>query len=905
MLDRLAPLVHRSVLAHPRWLTDVDAWHAHIPLAFFLVHLLRPRVLVELGTHRGDSYCAFCQEVDALGLDTKCYAIDTWTGDVHTGPYGPEALEDLRSHHDPLYGSFSTLVQSTFNEALTHFSDGEIDLLHIDGEHTYDGVTRDFQAWLPKLSKRGVVLLHDTNVRTDDFGVWRLWRGLLTTYSGFELPYAHGLGVLFVGSEPEPGVAEFVKLTSEQPSEVTDFFFALGERAAARGRASRLADELERRQEEQTRLENAVRERDSQLEQFHIELNRLRQERSHREALERELDAALARASALDVELASVQRSTSWHITAPLRRGKAALRRARRLMRILPPRLRAGIRRGSGKRLSLGKQVSAPRIVSRAGRPLATRPLISVILPTWNTDPDLLVRAISSVSQQTYANWELCICDDGSSRSDTRETLRQLVTCDTRLKVVFAESNQGISAASNMALELASGEFVTFLDHDDELTPEALYEFVGFFDEQPDIDVVYSDEDKIDVRGKRSEPFCKPDWSPEYFRGVMYVGHLLMIRRSLVEAVGGFDSSFDGVQDYELMLRISERTDRIEHVALVLYHWRKTPSSLASATDAKADIAAIQARAVQAHLDRTGTPAVASPHPTLPHRAVLRPKPRSKWPSVSIVIPTKNAPTHIARCLGSIFERTNYPSFEVVVVDNGTDDADARAALERHPVKLVAYDESYDESFNFSHSNNLGVAAAEGKHVVLLNNDTEVVDAGWLQTLVWHAELPGVGAVGPLLTYPDGTVQHAGVVLGFRGTADHVMRGAPSTSDGYAGSLACTHEVSAVTGACLTTPRSVYEEAGGLNEYFATHYQDVDFCLRLRERGLRIIFTPRTRLIHYESASRGSQYDHLDRAVLLDRWQTVIARGDPYYNPNFSLEHTDYRHEPARVAAAG
>jgi len=254
------------------------------------------------------------------------------------------------------------------------------------------------------------------------------------------------------------------------------------------------------------------------------------------------------------------------------------------------------------------------------------------------------------------------------------------------------------------------------------------------------------------------------------------------------------------------------------------------------------------------------------------------------------VIPTRDASEHISRCLDSIYRITDYPRYQVVVVDTGTKENAALEAIRRHPVALVPF----DAPFNFSRAINAGVVESSGDFVVLLNNDTEVIDADWLKTLTWQTELPGVGAVGPLLVYPDGTVQHAGVVLGFRGTADHVLRGASAGTDGYAGSLAATREVSGVTAACLMTRRSIFDEIGGLNEYFGTHYQDVDFCLQLRKRGLRILFTPHTTLIHHESASRGDSYDRLDRAILLDRWQSTIEQGDPYYNPNFSLDRIDY-----------
>jgi GT2 family glycosyltransferase len=376
----------------------------------------------------------------------------------------------------------------------------------------------------------------------------------------------------------------------------------------------------------------------------------------------------------------------------------------------------------------------------------------------------------------------------------------------------------------------------------------------------------------------------------------MYVGHLLVLRRTLVEEVGGFDSAFDGVQDFELMLRISERTDRIEHVPRILYHWRKLPGSVAASPDAKAGIPELQAEAVNRHLERCGIAAFARPNADHPHRAALHPKPRARWPRVTVIVPTRDAPQHLGRCLDSIFARSTYPSFDVLLVDNGTTDPEARRIFERYPVDVLPF----DEPFNFSRVNNVGVERARGELVAFLNNDTEVVTPEWLEVLAGLAERDGVGAVGPLLLYPNGTVQHAGVVLGLRGTADHIMRGFPGTADGYAGSLSCTREVSAVTGACLLMRRDVFVEYGGFDEHFATHYQDVDLCLRLGGAGLRALYTPRAVLRHHESATRGDYYDRLDRALLLDAWGETIARGDPYYSPQLSLSGADYR---PRVAA--
>jgi GT2 family glycosyltransferase len=582
---------------------------------------------------------------------------------------------------------------------------------------------------------------------------------------------------------------------------------------------------------------------------------------------------------AREQDLTDIIGSPSWRVTAPLRALKHFVARGRHLV----TRLRR-------KRAVPG---SAPAPVPEEPRPSAAeltyRPLVSVITPVHNTDPKWLGRAVDSVRAQTYPNWQLCLADDGSTSEATLAYLGTLEG-DASIVVDFGE-NGGIAAATNRALEAAEGEFVAFLDHDDELDPDALLECVRCVNGEPEPDVVYTDEDKLDRRNRRGEPFYKPDWSPELLRGVMYVGHLLFARRSLVEAAGGLDSSFDGVQDFELMLRLSELTSRIEHVPRILYHWRKLPGSVAASPGAKQGIPELQAAAVNAHLERCGLAAFARPHQRLPHRTMLHPKPRARWPSVTVIVPTKDAPEQLGRCLESIFDRTTYPNFSVLLVDNGTTDDTARLLFDRHPVDVLPF----EEPFNFSRVNNLGVDHAAGDLVVFLNNDTEIQTPEWLEVLVNLAGQSGVAAVGPLLVYPNGTVQHAGVVLGLRGTADHIMRGFPSAADGYAGSLSCTREVSAVTGACMILRRDLFLEAGGFDERFGTHYQDVDLCLRLRSAGLRNLYTPRAVIRHDESATRGNRYDLLDRALLLDAWGDTIRRGDPYYSRWLSLAGDDYR----------
>jgi glycosyltransferase involved in cell wall biosynthesis len=535
-----------------------------------------------------------------------------------------------------------------------------------------------------------------------------------------------------------------------------------------------------------------------------------------------------------------------------------------------------------------------PEFRQHAVRASSPAPFFSVLTPTYNTKPEWIAEAALSLLNQTFSDWEWCIVDDGSDNRETKKLLELLSGVSKRVRVSFSPG-KGISAATNQALDLARGDYVCFLDHDDLLHPLALESMKDKLREG--YDVVYSDEDKLeDTTGTLVEPFFKPDWSPEYFRGVMYVGHLLSVERELAKKTR-LDSVFDGVQDFEFMLRLSEMSPRIAHIPQILYHWRKTPGSVAERTNAKPQIGPLQASAVNAHLSRLHLPARAEPSP-LPHRLQLLPRERDRYLRVSIIIPTRDAPDVLGRCLKSIFEKTSYPSFEVVVMDNETTDPTSLRLMQEYPVRRIPF----PNPFNFSRANNLGAAAATGELIVFLNNDTEVIAKDWLQHLAYYAEQPDVGGAGALLAYDDRTVQHAGVALGMRGTADHTMRRFPIDVDGYAGSLACAREVSAVTGACLMMRKALFEEIGGFNEHFFTAYQDVDVCLRLRARGLRVICTPRALLLHPEFVSRGTQYyDIIDRMLLLDQWEEVIDRGDPYYNPNLDLGRGDYspRSSPA------
>ena len=517
------------------------------------------------------------------------------------------------------------------------------------------------------------------------------------------------------------------------------------------------------------------------------------------------------------------------------------------------------------------------------------KPLISVVVPVYKTDGGLLQQCVDSVRGQIYSNWELILVDDGSKQESLTQILHEFADTDSRIRIFSMEDNAGISTATNVGLHHAVGEYIAFLDHDDELTIDALAWVVLHLNQNKTAKVLYSDQDKIDATGRLLDEFFKPGWSPTYLQSVMYVGHLLVVSRELVLEVGGLDAEFDGVQDYELMLRLGERTSEIVHIPRVLYRWRSIEGSLAAAADAKAGIDQLQEKAVTRHLQRMGVPAMAQAQGG--HRVKVLPGRQSEQPLVSILIPTKDQPELLGKCLQSLFDKSSYPNIEVILGDNNTTDPAARALFERYPVKVVPL----PGRFHFAQFNNLMANNASGEYLVLLNNDVEIIESDWIEHLMLHASQPGVGAAGPLLCYPDMSVQHAGVILGPRGTADHVMRNFPVDADGYAGSLMAAREVSAVTAACLMVRAEIYAAVGGLNENFLRHYEDVDFCLRLRKKGLRNIYVGSTRLIHHESKSRGSVYNYTDRVLLLDYWHEEIQGGDPYYNPNFALSGNCYQ----------
>ncbi|MFP6559975.1 glycosyltransferase [Paraburkholderia sp. B3] len=527
-------------------------------------------------------------------------------------------------------------------------------------------------------------------------------------------------------------------------------------------------------------------------------------------------------------------------------------------------------------------------------------PKISVIMPVYNPKPEWLAEAIESVLAQLYPHWELCIADDVSTNPAIRPLIERYVREDERIKVVFRNTNGHISAASNSALELASGEWVALLDHDDLLPEHALYCVAEAIAQNPSARMFYSDEDKIDASGVRRDPYFKCAWNPELFYSQNMFSHLGVYHKALLEEISGFRVGYEGSQDYDLALRCIERVDAtaIRHIPRVLYHWRVHALSTASTTEAKPYAAVAGERALNEHFARRGLDWHVE---YLGYGYRVRKALPVEAPLVSVIVPTRNGLHLLRRCIDSILRKTTYRNFEVVVVDNGSDDDQTLRYLEaiaENPRIRVVRD---DGPFNYSALNNAAVALAAGTLVALVNNDIEVISPDWLTEMVSLAMQTDIGAVGAKLLYADDTVQHAGLVLGIAGVAGNVGKHFPRAARGYFGRAALTGAFSAVTAACFVVRKEVYEEVGGLNEKdLAVAYNDVDFCLRLGEAGYRNVWSPFAELYHHESATRGEDADPVRRARLEreasymhERWKERL-RDDPFYSPNLTLDRDDF-----------
>lgn len=551
------------------------------------------------------------------------------------------------------------------------------------------------------------------------------------------------------------------------------------------------------------------------------------------------------------------------------------------------------VRRTSPSKLELRKQ-------RKESFPIM--PKISIVIPLYRTPEKYLIELIESIRKQSYKNWELCLSDGSGDDSPIIDMLRQYEKKDARIRIIDNKKQLHISANTNEALKAATGDYIAFADHDDLLTPDALYECVRAINEDPKIEMIYSDEDKINMDGTEYFlPHFKPDYNLEYLRGTNYFCHLVVVKRELYQKVGELNSICDGAQDYDFVLRCVEKTSHIKHIPKVLYHWRAHKDSTAGNPESKPYGVEAGRKALQAHYERLGMEAVVTPRE---YMGVFRSKFVIKEnPLISIIIPNKDHIEDLQKCISSIEQKSTYKNIEYIVVENNSQNEETfvyydKLQAENEKVKVVYWKE---KGFNYPAINNFGVKHAKGEYLLFLNNDTEILNADCIEEMLMYAMRDDVGAVGAKMYYEDGTIQHSGVILGLGGVAGHAFLGAHHENLGYFFRAILPQNLSAVTAACMMTKRNVYEEVGGFDEAFAVAFNDVDLCLKIRQAGYLIVYTPYAELMHFESKSRGYD-DTLEKRerflneihLFQGRWDDLLKAGDPYYNPNLTLDRNDF-----------
>ena len=524
------------------------------------------------------------------------------------------------------------------------------------------------------------------------------------------------------------------------------------------------------------------------------------------------------------------------------------------------------------------------------------------MIPVYKTPERYLQEMLDSIVNQTYSKWEVCIAD-GSPRGESRERLiKRYADRDTRFKYVILGENKGISGNTNAAMDMAQGDFLVLADHDDTLTPDAWFECVKAMNEDPLYDVIYSDEDKLDMDGQALfDPHFKPDFNPDLLTSVNYICHLFVVNRNLVEVIGGFRQEFDGAQDYDFIFRCTEQARKVHHIPKVLYHWRCHMNSTASNPESKMYAFEAGARAIKAHYDRMGI-AVDSVEKGVDYGIYHSRFHLDEEPLVSVIIPNKDHRADLDLCLTSLLDKGTYRNLEVIVVENNSTEPETFDYYEelqekRKNVRVV----TWKREFNFSAINNYGVTFAHGEYLLFLNNDVEVIEPDVIREMLGYARRDDVGIVGARLLYQDDTIQHAGVVIGFGGIAGHTFIGLHQAENSYFHRAMCAQDYSAVTAACMMSKRSLFDQVGGFREELAVAFNDIDYCLKIRSLGKKVVYNPYALLYHYESKSRGledtpEKVERFNREVarFIGYWPEIVINGDPYYNPNLTLRKSNF-----------
>ena len=529
------------------------------------------------------------------------------------------------------------------------------------------------------------------------------------------------------------------------------------------------------------------------------------------------------------------------------------------------------------------------------------QPLISVVVPAYKTPAKFLREMIESLEVQTYTNWELCIANASPEDAAMSEVLREYTSKDARVKVENLKENLGIAENTNAAMEMAAGEYTGLLDHDDLLAPQALYRIVEALNQsREEPDVFYSDEDKVTTDlSEHFQPHFKPDFNVDLLRSNNYITHFFVVRTSLIRQVGGFRREYDGAQDYDFIFRCTEAAKKICHIPEVLYHWRTHQASTADNPASKMYAFEAGKRAIEAHLKRQGVEGTVSHTKDLGFYQVEYPV--QGTPLVSVLIPNKDQKDTLKQCLDSVFSKTIYCNYEVIIIENNSQEKETWEYYEelkkRNNVKIVIW----ESGFNYSAINNFGEKSASGEYLLFLNNDVEVINPHWMEEMLGNCQRKEVGIVGAKLYYPDDTIQHAGTIIGIGGIAGHAFLNMPRSRSGYLHKASLQMDLSAVTAACMMMKRTVFESLDGFEEALTVAFNDVDLCLRCVRAGYLVVYNPRVELYHYESKSRGSE-DSEDKVrrfqqeieFMRTRWIDLLKQGDPYYNKNLTLSKWNY-----------
>ena len=530
--------------------------------------------------------------------------------------------------------------------------------------------------------------------------------------------------------------------------------------------------------------------------------------------------------------------------------------------------------------------------------------VFSVIVPVYRTPGEYLTRMLQSVQDQTYPHWELCIANADPSCGEVSAILARRKADDGRIRVLELEKNGGIAENTNAAISLAKGDFLVFLDHDDELSPAALYQLARCLKAHPAADLLYTDEDKVTADGSSHfQPHFKPDFNLDLLRSNNYICHLLAVRSDLARSLGGLRSAFDGAQDYDFILRCAEQAEEICHVPEILYHWRTHAASTADNPVSKQYAYENGRKAIEEHLSRCGQKGQVTLLKDMGFYRVSYPV--EGTPLVSILIPNKDEPETLKKCLESIWEKTTWPRYEILVLENNSTMPETLALYKSIQGKNHTRVLRWKKPFNYAAINNFGKSHAEGDYIVCLNNDVEVITPGWIEEFLGVCQRPDVGAAGARLYYPDQTIQHAGIVIGIGGVAGSMFTGMKKDYTGYLHKAALMQDLSAVTAACMMVRRDVWEKTDGFDEKLAVAFNDVDFCLRIGEAGYRVVYDPYVEMIHWESKTRGAE-DSPEKVrrfqqeieLMRTRWNTILREGDPYYNKNLSLHKWNYSLKP-------